>query len=208
MVVPSAFETGTTAAVDYAERWLASLNTALTSADVDGLLSILEPTAWFRDLLVFTWDIRSSKGHDNIRTYLLDTLPKAHISDVKLDLRDGLKPRFQDIASGMRSVDVAFTFETPKAYGRGNAKVFVPSEGESRNGVVNGNAVNGNAANGAGALKAISVMMMLSDWKGHEEMGFETSPPGGHTLAWEDVARQRREEVEKDPAVVISRRRS
>ena len=47
------------------------------------------------------------------------------------------------------------------------------------------------------------MMMMLNEWKGHEEKGCETECPGGHTLAWEDVVKMRREEVEKEPDVVI-----
>lgn len=184
-------------ALNYAERWLSGLTTALGTADVDALLTILEPSAWFRDLLVFTWDIRSSKGHATIKEYLQDKLSKAKISNVQLDLREGYQPRFDELAPGFKVVDVAFTFETPRALGRGSAKVQMTPPADS-------DGSGPDQVNGSTLPKAICMMMMLNDWKGYEESGHETVVPAGHTLAWEHLAAQRRAEVERDPTVVIS----
>ena len=198
MTIPTApsMDSKTALALRYAERWVTELSNALTSADVSALLSLLQPSAWFRDLLVFTWDIRSTKGHNDIRAYLLNTLPKANISGVKLDLREGLRPRLEELGNGMGIVDVAFTFETPRAHGRGCAKALVPldSQGEA----------NGADAGPSNLMKAMCVMFMVNDWKGYEEINYETKLPGGHTLAWQELINQKREEVEKDPQVVIS----
>ncbi|KAJ7614510.1 hypothetical protein FB45DRAFT_1110310 [Roridomyces roridus] len=49
----------------------------------------------------------------------------------------------------------------------------------------------------------MSVFMMLRDI--HEEAGPEEGIYGGHTLAWEDVARERRERIERDPYVLIGK---
>ena len=51
--------------------------------------------------------------------------------------------------------------------------------------------------------RALSVFMMVSDIKGHEEKCHELGTYNGHTLSWEEVHGARREAIEKDPYVII-----
>ena len=55
-----------------------------------------------------------------------------------------------------------------------------------------------------GKWKALVVLIVLIDIRGHEEAGPESGVYGGHTLAWQDVKRGRREAIERSPHVLIS----
>ncbi|KAG6823696.1 hypothetical protein H0H87_000488, partial [Tephrocybe sp. NHM501043] len=97
-----------------------------------------------------------------------------------LDDRPGLSPQQSDfnpawVASG-------FTFTTAVAIGQGYFHL---------------------GQDVSGAWKAQLVFMSVTDLKGHQEAGPEQGLYEGHTRAWIDVHRERRERIEQDPYVVI-----
>lgn len=147
-----------------AAAWLADLAAAVDIASVDGVVACIHPHGWLRDLLTFTWDFRTRHGHDAIRSYLEGTLADAHIFNMKLEESEFGKPHRSDLGPGKPTVEAALTFETPKAHGRGYVRILC----------------------GDGVVKptAICLMLMISDWKGHEEASNESGIYGGHTLAW------------------------
>lgn len=73
--------------------------------------------------------------------------------------------------------------ETPKALGQGNF-LLLPEGSE-------------------GEWKALTVMTMVSDWKGHEEPKCELGHYEGHTQLWEKVKQKRRLEIESNPQVIV-----
>lgn len=174
-------------ATEIAKDWLSVFAPACEKAEVDALVSCILPIGWFRDLLTFSWDLHTRHGTNEIKSYLSGTLEKKQISNVKLDSRPGLQPSQFPIDKDVSGVELAFTFETPKAFGRGTARL-VPNKDASPNGPT---------------WKALAVMMMIDNWKGHEELPYESGLFGGHTIAWEDILKDRREAIEKDPYVVI-----
>lgn len=167
-----------------ATTWLTAFADALVHANVDAVASLVHEHGWFRDMLTFTWDMRSLSGHARIKSYLENTLAKAQISKVQLDTRPSFTPAVVKGGPGPELVELAFTFETPKAHGHGLVKLFPPGEGEQ-------------------LPSAHLVVIMIKDWQGHEEMLYETGVPNGHTLGWADIAEQRRAEIERDPVAVI-----
>ena len=168
-----------------AEAWLSSFAGAAEKADVDALVGHILPVGWFRDLLTFTWDLRSRHGTDDIKAYLSPTLEDKKPFNFVIDAQPYLQPSFFPINEGKSGVEFAFKFETSVALGRGGARLVPTDQNQS-------------------SWKALSVMMMVDSWKGHEEIPFESGIYDGHNLSWEEVQRQRREEIEKDPQVVIS----
>ena len=83
---------------------------------------------------------------------------------VQLDTCRGFAPVVVKMGPGPELVETAFTFETPIAHGQGIVKLFPPVDGQH-------------------VAKAYLVVIMVSGWKGHEEMAYEHAVPGGHTLA-------------------------
>lgn len=172
-------------AVSIAQAWLSGFASALYAEDVDALVALFLPNGWFRDLLTFTWDLRTRHGREEIKEYLLANARNKEISNLQVDLsRSGLEPTKSLQPNQKYEVEVALTFETPKAWGRGFVRLQQdPDSGNS--------------------WKALSVMMMIDNWKGHEEQDFELGIYDGHNLSWQEVQAERKAKTENDPQVLI-----
>lgn len=175
---------------DIVRKWLALYASALASHKGEAVANLFLPEGWLRDVLTFTWDIRSLEGTQKIKTYLTEAnvLEKAAIRDVKLD-ESRFVATFLPIpkpdGTVNEGIEAFFTFETWVGHARGCVRLLKDG--------------------GEGEWKALSVSMILDDLRGHEEVGFESGIYGGHTLAWSDVRAERREKVERDPHVLISK---
>src|ERR1700733_13909352 len=99
-----------------AQNWLTQFETALASPDDVLLKTLFHADSYWRDLLAFTWRIRTVNGADAILREL-----KAHIGSVRpaaftID-PGGAAPRHV-MRAGADAIEAIFTFET--AEGRGN----------------------------------------------------------------------------------------
>jgi putative flavoprotein involved in K+ transport len=97
-----------------ARRWLAAFGTALEAGEIDAASALFQPDAYWRDLVAFTWNIRTQEGADAIREMLAarlaDTAPSGFSLDGEASEADGI-------------VDAWFTFETRVARGRGHLRL-------------------------------------------------------------------------------------
>ncbi|KAI0327782.1 FAD/NAD-P-binding domain-containing protein [Cubamyces sp. BRFM 1775] len=131
--------------------WLDALSTAVEAVNCDAFARLFLPDGWLRDVLVFTWDIRSLEGTEKITAYLANTLALSAITDVKLDERPFLAPQPRPMAPDqVMGVEVAFTFECANGHGRGHARLKPAEDGK---------------------YKAMALMTELSDLRGYEELG-------------------------------------
>jgi putative flavoprotein involved in K+ transport len=75
-------------------KWLGLFNAAAAAADVDALLILFQPDAFWRDALAFTWNLRTAEGHDEIRQMLdaclARTAPTAWRQTRPARLEDGI----------------------------------------------------------------------------------------------------------------------
>ncbi|KAI1795123.1 dimethylaniline monooxygenase (N-oxide-forming) [Ganoderma leucocontextum] len=135
-----------------ASDWLAACSAALSRAEADAVAQLFLPDGWLRDLLVFTWDVRSLAGREKIAAYLADTLSLAKITEVLLNESPNLGPQTIVIPQlgGVQGVEVAFTFECRHGHGRAHARLL---------------------RDASGRYKALSLLTELSDLRGHEELG-------------------------------------
>ncbi|OCH92286.1 dimethylaniline monooxygenase (N-oxide-forming) [Obba rivulosa] len=163
--------------ITIARAWLSTFAAAAVSGDVDAVTSTFLPNGWLRDLLTFTWDLRSLEGHDKIASFLQDTLAKARVFNIRLDESFPGSPAFFPVSASASGVEAAFIFETPIAAGRGYFRVL---------------------QDGTNTWKALAVMTMLSDLKGQEasRRGFIDLT----NLPWRDVSETKQE---KNPHVLI-----
>ncbi|KII84019.1 hypothetical protein PLICRDRAFT_46820 [Plicaturopsis crispa FD-325 SS-3] len=170
---------------DIASSWLSKFAPALCSGDIEATVSTFAPDGWLRDVLALTWDTRSLEGRAKISAYLSAHLAGARIADIRLDERQHLAPEYFPLASdgARRGVAFAFTFDAAVFHGQGY--VHLVQEEAS------------------GEWKAMAVLLMNRDIKGHEEAGPESGVYGDHTLSWEEVRAERRKKVEADPHVLI-----
>src|SRR6478735_2838023 len=97
-----------------ASAWLADFQSALERRDIDAAVALFEPDSYWRDLVAFTWNIRTQEGPEAIRKMLearlADTKPSAFAVEGEATEADGV-------------VDAWFTFETAVARGRGHLRL-------------------------------------------------------------------------------------
>lgn len=103
--------------------WLSTFSKALELGDVDGVVSTFLPNGYLRDILVFTWNNRTSKGHTAMRAFLAPSLQATQITKVVLDERQYLHPVYGPIGPHVDGVSTGFTFETRIAKGQGYARL-------------------------------------------------------------------------------------
>lgn len=91
---------------------LSKLDQALTSRDIDGAIDLFAETCFWRDLVAFTWNIKTAEGRDHIRdmlTQCLDTIqPRGWTAD-----------KNQDVVTNDGVTEAWICFETAVARGYG-----------------------------------------------------------------------------------------
>ena len=155
---------------------------AIEEAAPSAVAGCVQEDGWFRDLLTFTWDFRSIHRRKNIESYLKVNLSKAELMDVRLD--DDFPPRIGHFGPNRTMVDAALNFESSKAFGKGFVRISLKDDVLEK-------------------PEAFGLFMMITDWKGYEEIDHESGIYGGHTIAWQDVRAARRKEIEEAPDVLI-----
>ena len=97
-----------------AGAWLADFESALTRHDVEAAVDLFAPDRHWRDLVAFTWNIRTQEGPEAIRAML-----NARLSDTRASgfAVEGVATE----AAGV--VEAWFTFETAVARGRGHLRL-------------------------------------------------------------------------------------
>ena len=97
-----------------AERWLADFGAALARRDIDAATALFDADSYWRDLVAFTWNIRTQEGPAAIREMLQarldDTAPSKFALEGEATEADGV-------------TDAWFTFETGVARGRGHLRL-------------------------------------------------------------------------------------
>src|SRR6476619_5675555 len=105
---------GATRAHETAERWFREFETALTAGDVDGAAGLFLEDSYWRDLVSFTWNLKTVEGPAEVADLLKSTL-------------DAVKPSGFAIAEPPTEADGAteawFTFETAVGRGRGLVRI-------------------------------------------------------------------------------------
>ena len=92
------------------------LNAALAAEDAEGTAALFEPDGFWRDLVAFTWNIRTMEGREEIATMLKDQLP-------------AIQPRGFGITPGESAGDGGgflqawIDFETEAGRGHGHVRI-------------------------------------------------------------------------------------
>ena len=95
---------------------LARLNDALESGDADAAAALFQADSYWRDLVAFTWNIRTMEGPDQIRAMLQAQLPEVTPSNLRPD------PAAASSASG-EVVEGWIQFETKVGRGYGHVRL-------------------------------------------------------------------------------------
>lgn len=95
---------------------LGKLEKALTGGDIDAAVNLFQADCYWRDLVTFTWNLRTMEGHDQIRDMLSKQLAITKPSHFR---QDGSNPASE--SDGI--TDGWFEFETGVARGYGHIRL-------------------------------------------------------------------------------------
>ncbi len=156
---------------DKAGAWLVAFESACRARDIDAASALFATESYWRDLVAFTWNIKTVEGRGGVADLLAGTLDSTDPSGFALD-----EPASE--ADGV--VTAWFTFETAIGRGRGLLRLVAgedPGDG----------------------LKAFTFLTTLYELKGHEEPRNEQRPMGAEHGATKDRLtwlEQRQQEAE------------
>lgn len=93
-----------------ARQWLDDFDAALTRRDIARVLSLFGEECYWRDLVAFTWNLKTLEGPDEIQSMLDATLDRVAPSNWQLD---------GEASEAGGVVEAWFIFETAEARGKG-----------------------------------------------------------------------------------------
>jgi cation diffusion facilitator CzcD-associated flavoprotein CzcO len=176
----SAPSRATATAEDVSSAWLADLARSLGQANATTIEQLFLADAWWRDLLAFTWDLRSFHGPPAIALALLSSFESTAPSAFRVT-----KTREPDlpIFDGLDMVVAFFDFETAIARGNGVLRLKATDSG----------------------WKAWTLLTNMDELKGFEEMTGSRRPLGNEhgALSWPKRRVAQREAADHDPAVLV-----
>jgi cation diffusion facilitator CzcD-associated flavoprotein CzcO len=166
-----------------AQKWLTSFGAALQAQDAKAAAELFLPDGLWRDVLAFTWNLKTQYGRDEIERTLRDTLPRTEPANFHIPA-ERTPPRWVSRA-GRACIEVIFEFEN----------AFGPCHGTLR------------LVADDGALRAWTFVTNLQELRGHEEwknaraVVGDTRTFGGDN--WLDRLNRQRAYEDRDPAVVV-----
>jgi len=97
-----------------APNWLAAFDAALQRQDLPAVRALFDADSYWRDLVSFTWNIKTAEGLDQIEAMLQATLPHVKPSHWQIE---------GEATEAGGIVEAWFTFETAVARGRGHLRL-------------------------------------------------------------------------------------
>lgn len=173
---------------DAAAAWLADFDTALTCGDAKAAGALFLADGHWRDLLAFTWDIRTMNGAGDITAMLAAKLET--MRPCEFQLAPGRTPPRWVMRAGSDAIEAIFSFKT--ALGTGSGVLRLQPDP---------------AANGQ--MRAWILLTTLDELAGHGPR-LSTSREGGDAFKrefggdnWLDYRNKARAYADRDPAVLV-----
>lgn len=95
-------------------HWLQKFDQALKEKNIDKAVDLFELQGYWRDLVSFTWNIKTLEGQDEIKQMLLHTLKDIEPSNWQLD---------EEAIDNQGVIEAWITFNTKVAHGRGHLRL-------------------------------------------------------------------------------------
>ncbi|KAN0095646.1 putative flavin-containing monooxygenase YUCCA3 [Hyaloscypha variabilis] len=176
--------------VAIAQQWLTRLESVLKNNDIAALPNLMHQDSWWRDMLAFSWDLRTIHGLDKLSAYFSDNLSHTAPSNFKLKDTGKFAPNVQSPIEGLEWVESMFSFETKVGRGKGMLRLVQGADG---------------------VWKGYMIYTALQELKGFEERAGELRPHGGNNSLvggsikgnWLDRRQRQVEFLDEEPAVLI-----
>jgi cation diffusion facilitator CzcD-associated flavoprotein CzcO len=170
------------------QNWLSQFERALTERDDRLLKALFHPDSHWRDILAFTWNIRTLSGAAVILPELKACAARVQPSGFLIDPKR-TEPR-EVTRVGTKAIEAIFKFETADGRGSGVLRL-IPDSGDGN------------------ALKAWTFHTALDALKGHEETVGSLRPHGEAYSRdfrgpnWLDLRKSDAEYADRDPTVLV-----
>lgn len=112
-----------------AAQWVRRIDEAVRSGRPEAVIVLLDPDAYWRDVLALTWDLHTFYGTAQIAEALGRTLPMARAQRFALD--DTMPPRVVTRV-GREVIEAVFRFETDRGHCRGVVSLTGSEAGPAR----------------------------------------------------------------------------
>lgn len=99
-----------------AEETLSDLTTALEKGDIDSAVDLFRPDCYWRDLVAFTWNLKTVEGQDGVRDLLTNQLSAIAPGGFRIDPNE-------DVSGGDGLVEAWIEFETETGRGYGHMRL-------------------------------------------------------------------------------------
>jgi cation diffusion facilitator CzcD-associated flavoprotein CzcO len=168
--------------------WLSAFERAAAAGDVEAMASLFAEDSHWRDLVAFTWHIRTFSSRKAIREAFADRLPETKPRN--FSIAEGRMPPRVVTRAGTKCIEAVFAFETETGRGSGILRL-VPSQVDSTK------------------LTCWVLLTTLDEIKGHEERIGSRRPRGEEWSGgfgaenWLDVRRRTMNYEDREPSVVV-----
>ena len=109
--------TETVRALEIATNWLHEFGSALVAEDMKAVAGMFVEDSYWRDLVAFTWHLRTFSGRASIISAMHDLMPSTRPQKFRLAV-DRTPPRWVNRA-GVDAIEAIFCFETKTGRGSG-----------------------------------------------------------------------------------------
>ena len=173
-----------------AENWLHAFEAALVSRDAAQIAALFHEDCHWRDVLAFTWHLTAVEGRDKVAARLAAGQERTGAHGFHLP--PGRKPPRKVRRVGIDSIEAIFEFTTAEGRGAGIIRLSPTPSGD---------------------LKAWLISTTLEELRGHEEKIGANRPTGAAYSRnfggdnWDDMRRKARAYDDREPAVLVDRRR-
>ena len=138
---------GCEAAPQIAQRWIDQFAAAIAATEQGALAALFTSDVHWRDILAFTWDIRTFSGNGDASVAMMSFAGDRRPGNFVLDTASVKSLERGDLGT---SIEALFSFETDIGWGQGHFRLLDTGEG-------------------SGNWTAWTVFTALGDLKGHEE---------------------------------------
>jgi hypothetical protein len=173
-----------------AQQYITKLEAVLKSNDVAALSSVMHTDSWWRDMLAFSWDIRTIHGLDKLSAYFSENLAQTAPYNLKLRESGKFAPSSGSPIEGLEWVESMFDFETKVGRGSGMIRLVQGADG---------------------VWKGYMIYTALQELKGFEENKGDRRPHGGNNSLiggaikgnWLERRERQKEFLDGEPDVFV-----
>ncbi|KUJ10839.1 putative flavin-containing monooxygenase YUCCA3 [Mollisia scopiformis] len=174
---------------EVAQQWITKLESVLKNKDAAALSTVMHTDCWLRDMLAFSWDIRTIHGLDNLAVYFGDNWNHSTLSNLRIRETGKFSPSTSSPIEGLEWLESMFDFDTTVGKGSGMLRLVQGPDGVWKGYMI------------------YTALQELKDFQQQEKYlrphgGLEKLPGGAAKGNWFERRQRQMEFLDEDPTVL------